>query len=111
MKTLNLPPQHHDQILNLHRQGLTQTQIAQATGLSRRTVYNHIHQRVFKPGHLRGRPKGSPKLAPFLNLVHAKLQAKPHGSMAKLWAELRPLGYTGAGWLNPRFIPTRHRSK
>ena len=88
-------PEHHQSILELHRQGWTQTRIAATTGFSRRTVYNHVHQRVFQPGKHRGRPRGSRKLQPYIPLVHARIEANPQGKIMRLYMELRDLGYTG----------------
>jgi transposase len=88
-------PEHHINILELYRQGWTQTHIAKALGYSRRTVYNHIHQRVFLPGKHRGRPKGSRKLLPFEAYVRICIERDPHISMSRLLGDLRSMGYSG----------------
>jgi transposase len=88
-------PEHHNNILELHRQGWTQTHIAQALGFSRRTIYNHLHQRVFLPGKRRGRPRGSRKLRPFEVFVKAKWAGGHRVDLAQLLSELRSLGYSG----------------
>jgi transposase len=88
-------PEHHNNILELHRQGWTQTLIAQALGFSRRTVYNHLHQRVFLPGKRRGRPRGSRKLLPYEAFVKAKLAGGHRIDLSRLLGELRCMGYSG----------------
>lgn len=90
-----MTPDHHLNILELHRQGWSQTAIAKALGFTRRTIYNHIHHRVFTPGKTRGRPKGSRKLAVFKAQIVSQLELRPQISIHALWKELQMQGYAG----------------
>ncbi len=95
MNPHNPSPEHHYNILELYRQGWPQTQIAKALGFSRRTVYNHIHNRVFQPGKLRGRPRGSRKLSPYFARIRSRLELQPDLNISCLWRELQGQGYLG----------------
>lgn len=94
--SLHMPtPTHHYDILDLYRQGWSQTQIAHLLGISRRTIYNHVHQRVFLPGKNRGRPRGSRKIQPFEAKVQEFWHQQGRLNMQHLMAHLRDLGYSG----------------
>jgi len=111
METQNLAPEHHLRILELHQQGLSQTKIAALLGLSRRTVYNHVHLRVFQPGRHRGRPRGSRKLQPFEAYVLAYRRDFPSGNLQDLLAVIRSHGYTGGVSILREFCRQRREDR
>ena len=81
-------------ILDLHRQGLSVSDIARRTGLDRKTVRRYIARGLEPPcyGPRAPRPKGTD---PFLPYLRERLAAYPGLTAVRLWRELRDRGYAG----------------
>jgi transposase len=79
----------------LLQQGLSRTSVAEALGVSRRTVYNYEHGIVFKDNCKRGRRKGQSKLAPFYPHIDAALKDDFTLNAEVLFDKLVLRGYTG----------------
>ncbi len=81
-------------ILELHRQGLTVTEIARRLGLDRKTVRRYIAKGLEPPayGPRVRRPKG---VDPFLPYLRERLAAYPGLTAVRLWRELRERGFQG----------------
>ena len=81
-------------ILDLHKQGLTISAIAEHTGLDRKTVRKYIEQGLEAPVYGPRQPR--PRLIePYEAYVQERLRAYPQLSIARLLREIRELGYPG----------------
>ncbi len=91
-------------ILDLHRQGLSVTAVAQRTGRDPKTKRKYI-ERGLEPPAYGPRQAGRPsKLAPYLAYLRERVAAFPDLSAVRLTRELRERGYTGAYTAVKRFI-------
>lgn len=78
----------------LLKEGMSRTSVADALDVTRRTVYNYEHGRVFD-GRRRGRPRGASKLSPFYTYIESQLE-KDFSLNAELFFEqLQKHGYSG----------------
>ena len=82
-------------ILELHRQGLTVTAIAQQVGLDRKTVRRYIARGLEPPAY--GPRMPAPKSTdPFLPYLRERLAAYPGLTAVRLHRELRERGFAGS---------------
>jgi transposase len=82
-------------ILDLHKQGLSVSAIAQRTGLDRKTVRKYIERGGVPPKYA-PRPDRVSLIAPYEAYVHERLAAWPQLSGTRLLREIRELGYAGS---------------
>ncbi|CDX33982.1 hypothetical protein MPLSOD_180019 [Mesorhizobium sp. SOD10] len=91
-------------ILDVHRQGLSVTAIAQRTGGDPKTVRKYIERglelRAYGP-RLGGRPN---KIAPIIDYLRERVSAFPDLSAVRLTREIRERGYDGAYTAVMRFV-------
>jgi transposase len=81
-------------ILDLHRQGLSVTAIAERIGVDRKTVRKYI-ERGLEPPVYQPRPPRPTKVAPFERYLQERVTAYPELSASRLLREIRGLGYAG----------------
>ena len=81
-------------ILDLHRQGLTVSEIARQSGLDRKTVRRYI-QRGLEPPTYSPREPRQTLLDPFAGYLRDRVRAYPGLTGARLLRELKDLGYPG----------------
>lgn len=82
-------------ILELHRQGLSVTAIAQQTGLDRKTVRRYISRGLEPPAY--GPRTPAPKSTdPFLPFLRDRLAAYPGLTAKRLYRELKERGFSGS---------------
>ena len=81
-------------IVELHRQGLSVSAIAERTGHDRKTVRKYIRKGLVAPAY-QPRPPRSRLLAPFTGYLRDRLAAWPELSGMRLLREIREQGYTG----------------
>jgi transposase len=81
-------------ILDLHRQGLTVTAIAERVGIDRKTVRKYI-ERGLEPPVYQPRPPRPTKLAPFERYLLERVTAYPELTASRLLREIREQGYGG----------------
>ena len=101
-------------ILELHRQGVSISAIAQQVGLDRKTVRKYI-ERGLEPPAYGPRPPRASKIAPFSRYLRERLAAFPQLTRRRLQRELRDLGCTGGysiltNFLRDISLPRRRRS-
>lgn len=82
-------------ILELHREGLTVSAIANRTGMDRKTVRKYIKAGVQVPKY-KPRPRRARLLDPYVDYVTERVRAYPELSERRLLREIRELGYTGS---------------
>jgi transposase len=82
-------------ILDLHKQGLSVSAIAQRTGLDRKTVRKYIEQGAVVPKYT-PRPAKASVVAPFEEFVRQRVAAWPELTGARLLREIREMGYAGS---------------
>lgn len=82
-------------ILELHRQGLPISVIAERTGHDRKTVRKYIEQGLVAPRY-KPRPAKTVLLAPYLDYLRERLLAWPELTGSRLLREIREQGYMGA---------------
>ena len=80
--------------LDLHRQGLTVSAIAQRTGLDRKTVRKYIAAGLEPPAYGPRQPRPT-KVAPFQAFLRQRVEAYPELTVARLHREIGELGYRG----------------
>jgi len=81
-------------VLDLHKEGLSVSAIAERTGLDRKTIRKYIARGVEPPQY--GPRQSRPRLiAPYEGYVRERLAAFPELSIPRLLREIRPLGYAG----------------
>jgi len=81
-------------ILDLHKEGLSVSAIAERTGLDRKTIRKYIARGVESPQYGPRAPR--PRLMdPYEAYVRERLAAFPELSVPRLLREIRPLGYAG----------------
>jgi transposase len=90
-------------ILDLHKEGLSLSAIAERTGLDRKTVRKYIARGLEPPvyGPREPRPR---VMAPYEAFVRERLAAFPELSIPRLLREIRPLGYTGGRTMLGDFV-------
>jgi transposase len=81
-------------ILDLHRQGLTVTAIAERVGVDRKTVRKYI-ERGLEPPVYQPRPPRPTKVAPFERYLQDRVTAYPELTASRLLREIREQGYAG----------------
>ena len=82
-------------ILELHREGLTISAIAERTGKDRKTVRKYIRQGVALPSY-KARAARARVMDPYLCYVSERIKAFPELTASRLLREVRELGYRGA---------------
>ena len=81
-------------ILELHREGLTISAIAERTGKDRKTVRKYIRRGLAVPSY-KPREVQPRVMDPFLCYVKERVTALPELTASRLLRELRELGYAG----------------
>ena len=81
-------------ILDLHKEGLSVSAIAERTGLDRKTIRKYIARGIEAPVYGPREPRAR-VIAPYEAFVRERLAAFPELSIPRLLREIRPLGYTG----------------
>lgn len=81
-------------ILDLHRQGLTVSEIARQSGLDRKTVRRYITRGLESPTYGPRKPRRT-LLDPFVGYLRERVEAYPGLTGARLLRELKELGYGG----------------
>jgi transposase len=81
-------------ILDLHRQGLTVSEIARASGFDRKTVRRYIDRGLEPPAYGPRRPRPT-LLDPFTGYLRERVKAYPGLTGSRLLRELKELGYQG----------------
>jgi len=90
-------------ILDLHKQGLSVSAIAERTGLDRKTIRKYIARGVEPPQYGPRAPR--PRImAPYEAYVRERLAAFPELSIPRLLREIRPLGYSGGRTMLGDFV-------
>ena len=90
-------------ILDLHKEGLSVSAIAERTGLDRKTIRKYIARGVEPPQYGPRAPR--PRImAPYEAYVRERLAAFPELSIPRLLREIRPLGYAGGGTMLGEFV-------
>ena len=82
-------------ILDLHKQGLSVSAIAQRTGLDRKTVRKYIERGAVAPQYS-PRPPRPTVIEPFEAFVRERVAAWPELTGTRLLREIRQQGYTGS---------------
>jgi transposase len=81
-------------ILELHRQGLSISAIAERTGYDRKTVRKYIQRGLVAPKYKARRPRPT-VIDPFKEYLRERVLAWPGLTGARLLREIRELGYGG----------------
>jgi transposase len=81
-------------ILDLHRQGLTVSEIARQSGLDRKTVRRYIARGLEPPAYGPRKPRRT-RLDPFAAYLRERVAAYPGLTGTRLLRELKALGYAG----------------
>ena len=81
-------------ILDLHRQGLSVSAIAQRTGLDRKTVRKYVATGLEPPAYGPRQPRPT-KVAPFQTYLRERVAAYPELTSTRLHREIRDIGYGG----------------
>ena len=90
-------------IVDLYKQGLTISAIAERTGLDRKTVRKYIERGLEAP--LYGPRQPRPRIIePYAAYVQERLSAYPELSIARLLREIRELGYPGGKTMLGDFV-------
>jgi len=76
------------------KEGLSKTAIAKKLGISRRTVHRYVREGKGSPEYRR-RPPAPSKIDTFREYLSARLNTYPELSSARLFAEIKDLGYRG----------------
>ncbi len=90
-------------ILDLHKDGLSVSAIAERTGLDRKTVRKYIARGVEPPQYGPRQPR--PRIMdPYEAYVRERLAAFPELSVPRLLREIQPLGYRGGRTMLGDFV-------
>ena len=76
------------------KEGLSKTAVAKKLGISRRTVHRYVAEEKESPEY-KARPRAPSKIDPFRNYVDERLKTYPELSSARLFAEIKDMGYRG----------------
>jgi transposase len=90
-------------ILDLHKEGLSVSAIAERTGLDRKTIRKYIARGIEAPVYGPREPRAR-VIAPYEAFVRERLAAFPELSIPRLLREIRPLGYTGGRTMLGDFV-------
>jgi len=90
-------------ILDLHKEGLSVSAIAERTGLDRKTIRKYIARGVEPPQYGPRAPRPH-IMAPYEAYVRERLAAFPELSIPRLLREIRPLGYAGGRTMLGEFV-------
>jgi len=90
-------------ILDLHKQGLTISAIAERTGLDRKTVRKYIERGLEPPVYGPRQPRVR-VIDAYAQYVRERLSAYPELSNARLLREIRALGYPGGKTMLGDFV-------
>jgi transposase len=82
-------------ILDLHRQGLTISDIARQCGLDRKTVRRYIERGLEPPAYGPRQPRPT-LLDPFTSYLRERVKTYPGLTGSRLLRELKELGYAGS---------------
>jgi transposase len=90
-------------ILDLHKEGLSVSAIAERTGLDRKTIRKYIARGMEAPRYGPRQPR--PRImAPYEGYVRERLAAFPELSIPRLLREIRALGYAGGHTVLGNFV-------
>ena len=81
-------------ILELHRQGLSVSEIARRSGLDRKTVRRYVERGLEPPTYGPRKPRPT-LLDPFTSYLRERVRTYPGLTGARLLRELRERGYEG----------------
>ena len=81
-------------ILELHREGLSISAIAEQTGKDRKTIRKYIRNGMVAPSYT-PRPPEVRLIDPYMNYIAQRIQAYPGLSASRLMREIRAMGYQG----------------
>ena len=81
-------------ILDLHRQGLSISEIARQTGTDRKTVRKYIERGLEAPAYGPRKPR-QPLIDPFTAYLRERVAAYPGLTGRRLFREIKAIGYTG----------------
>ena len=90
-------------ILDLHKQGLTISAIAERTGLDRKTVRKYIERGLEAPVYRPRQPRVR-LMDAYAHYVRERLSAYPELTIARLLREIRALGYAGGKTMLGDFV-------
>src|SRR5690242_6463782 len=90
-------------ILDLHKQGLTISAIAERTGLDRKTVRKYIERGLEAPVYGPRQPRVR-LMDAYAHYVRERLSAYPELTIARLLREIRTLGYAGGKTMLGDFV-------
>ena len=90
-------------ILDLHKQGLTISAIAERTGLDRKTVRKYIERGLEAPVYGPRQPRAR-VIELYETYVQERLSAYPQLSITRLLREIRTLGYPGGKTMLGDFV-------
>ena len=90
-------------ILDLHKEGLSVSAIAERTGLDRKTIRKYIARGMEAPVYGPRQPRAR-MIAPYEAFVRERLAAFPELSIPRLLREIRPLGYAGGRTMLGDFV-------
>ena len=90
-------------ILDLHKQGLTISAIAERTGLDRKTVRKYIERGLEAPVYGPRQPRVR-LMDAYAHYVRERLSAYPELTIARLLREIRALGYAGGKTMLGDFV-------
>lgn len=88
----------------LKKQGMKQFEIAQALGVSERSIYNYLNDCVFVGKPKQGRKKGSKKLEEFCSYIDKQLEENINLNCELLYEDLQKKGFTGGKTILRKYV-------